>query len=269
MSSEETPKPEERLKFREIISWKEVYVLDFWRAVIAEFLATFFFVFFSIGGIISAVVSFSTSPITIHIWILIFHFFLILVVIYAFAHLSGGHFNPSVTLATMLTLRITILRFFFYIFAQLVGAITGAGFILICFPTSMTDLYDGTFAPGPGISDANAVVIEIILTFGLLFGVFSIAFDPRGWGKLGPVGIALIVFLNAHVGIVVSFGCMNPARAFGPAVVNGKFDHHWIYWVGPLIGGSLGGITYEYLFMARSSAHSTVPSTSGVHIKQN
>jgi hypothetical protein len=92
---------------------------------------------------------------------------------------------------------------------------------------------------------------------------FSIAFDPRGWGKLGPIGLATIVGLHFHVGAAVSFGAMNPARVFGPAVVYSSWANHWVYWVGSIPGAAMGGCIYEYLFMKREHARSTVPSTAG------
>jgi aquaporin-4 len=110
----------------DVLNWKEVKEVDFWRAIIAEFLCTQFFVGFSIGGILAAEFFFVGSPVAIHIWVILFHMVLILIVIYAFGHLSGAHFNPATSITLLCTRRITLIRCFFYVISQLTGAIAGA-----------------------------------------------------------------------------------------------------------------------------------------------
>jgi aquaporin TIP len=105
--------------------------------------------------------------------------------------------------------------------------------------------------------------MEFFITFGLMFGIFATAFDPRGWGKLGPLAISLIIGLNIHVGSFVTGAAMNPARVFGPAVIENCWKHQYVYWIGDLVGGIGGGCTYQYLFMFRKHSRTTVPSTAG------
>jgi glycerol uptake facilitator-like aquaporin len=157
-----------------------------------------------------------------------------------------------------------LIRTIFYVIAQLVGAIAGTAATLLCYPYEMRMKGGGgVINIVAGTEPWNAMFMEFFLTMGLVFGAFSIAFDPRGWGKLGPIGLATIVGLHFHVGAAVSFGAMNPARVFGPAVIYNSWENHWVYWVGGIVGAAVGGCTYEYLFMKREHARSTVPSTAG------
>jgi len=233
--------------------------------VIAEFFATLVFVQFSIGASVAVeVMPISLSPALAQIFITGFHFLLILMVIYGFAAISGAHFNPSVTISVLFTRRVTLLRAVLYVVAQVIGGIAGAGFQLLATQSQFKDLIQ---APS-GLFGANSGQVfcaELFVTFGLVFGTYANAFDPRGWGKLGPLAIALIVFINIFVASYISGGVMNPIRAFAPGVVQGHFESDiWAYLVGPIVGGVFGAVVYEYLFMFREhSRPQDVPSTSG------
>lgn len=100
----------------------------------------------------------------------------------------------------------------------------------------------------PGVGNIHALVMEIILTYGLVYTVFATAIDPkRGHlGTIAPLAIATIVGANILVGGPFSGASMNPARAFGPALVGWRWNNHWVYWVGPFIGAALSGIIYEF-----------------------
>jgi len=205
----------------------------------------------------------SCCPGGLHTFLLGYVWFLILIVIYAFAPLSGAHFNPAVSIALLCTFRITMTRAILYVSAQIVGGIAGAGFAYLTIPTSIR----GDLAipqPNAIASVGNAISAEFFATFGLLFGTFATAFDPRGWGSLGPFAIATIVALNAAAVGFISGACMNPARAFGCAVITGKWDYQYVYWIGPVVGGVAGGVLYEVFFMYRENSRvKGVPSTSG------
>ena len=200
---EEVKNKDDETQYVNLIDYKELKQLDFYRAIIGEFLATQFFVGFSILAILSSIVNFPDDPVATHIWIIIYHVFLILVVIYAFSALSGAHFNPAVTIALVFTRRVTFVRAFFYVAAQLGGAIAGAALVKASVPSSEAgDLTTPHLAVGVTIGEG--IAMEFFITFGLLFGTFATAFDPRGWGKLGPFAIAIIVGLNIHAGSFVS-----------------------------------------------------------------
>lgn len=107
-----------------------------------------------------------------------------------------------------------------------------------------------------GVDYLQGVIMEIVLTFSLLFTVYTTIVDPkRGFiGGLGPLLTGLVVGANIMAGGAFSGASMNPARSFGPALVSGDWTDHWVYWVGPLIGGALAGFVCENFFVERSHA---------------
>lgn len=109
---------------------------------------------------------------------------------------------------------------------------------------------------GSGVGQLQGVVWEIILTFSLLFTVYGAILDPKK-GPVDGLGYTLTGFLvgaNTLAGGSFTGASMNPARSFGPALVNWNWTNHWVYWVGPLIGGGLCGIIYQNFFMTKSHA---------------
>ncbi|EEE54177.1 hypothetical protein OsJ_00995 [Oryza sativa Japonica Group] len=118
-------------------------------------------------------------------------------------------------------------------------------------------------APAPGVGAARAVAMEAVLTFSLLFAVYATVVDRRrAVGALGPLLVGLVVGANILAGGPYSGASMNPARSFGPALAAGEWADHWIYWVGPLIGGPLAGLVYEGLFMG-PPGHEPLPRNDG------
>lgn len=107
----------------------------------------------------------------------------------------------------------------------------------------------------------GGLVLEIILTFALVFVVYATAVDPKkgSIGVIAPLAIGFTVLAAIFVGVPYSGASLNPARSFGPALVNLDFHNHWIYWVGPLIGAGLASLVYDGLFLSPSSDHSSVP----------
>lgn len=117
------------------------------------------------------------------------------------------------------------------------------------------------FRVASGVGAVNGLILEIILTFGLVYVVYSTLIDPKrgSLGVIGPLAVGLIVGANILVGGPFSGASMNPARAFGPALVGWRWDDHWIYWVGPFIGGALAALIYEYMVIP------TEPPTHPTH----
>ena len=107
----------------------------------------------------------------------------------------------------------------------------------------------------------NAFVLEIVMTFGLVYTVYATAIDPRSKGNVGiiaPIAIGFIVGANILAGGAFDGASMNPAVSFGPALVSWNWTNHWVYWAGPLIGGGIAGLIYELLFIS----HNHVPLAS-------
>lgn len=107
-----------------------------------------------------------------------------------------------------------------------------------------------------GVGAIEGVVMEIIITFGLVYTVYATAADPKkgSLGVIAPIAIGFIVGANILAAGPFSGGSMNPARSFGPAVASGDFSGNWVYWVGPLVGGGLAGLIYGNVFMHHDHA---------------
>ena len=166
--------------------------------------------------------------------------------------ISGGHLNPAVTIAMLATKRIAAGKAGGYVAAQLLGA-TLAGVLLKGFYPAQAVAKSnlGTPALGPGVTFAQGVVIETILTFLLLFTIFGVAVDPRAPQHITGFCIGLTVAFDILAGGPLSGASMNPARTFGPALVAGFWANHLVYWIGPVLGGLLGAFLYQGLVLPR------------------
>lgn len=102
-----------------------------------------------------------------------------------------------------------------------------------------------------GVSAWNALVFEIVMTFGLVYTVYATAIDPKkgDLGTIAPIAIGFIVGANILAGGAFTGASMNPAVAFGPSLVSWDWSCHWVYWLGPIVGGGLAGVVYELLFI--------------------
>ncbi|KAK6125011.1 hypothetical protein DH2020_041285 [Rehmannia glutinosa] len=219
------------------------------KAYIAEFISTLLFVFAGVGSAIAY--NKLTSDASLDppglVAIAVCHGFALFVAVAIGANISGGHVNPAVTFGLAVGGQITILTGLFYWIAQLLGA-TVACFLL---KVVTGGLAIPTHGVGAGVGAIEGVVMEIIITFALVYTVYATAADPKkgSLGTIAPIAIGFIVGANILAAGPFSGGSMNPARSFGPAAASGDFSGHWIYWVGPLIGGGLAGLVYSNVFM--------------------
>ncbi|MCH9038438.1 MAG: MIP family channel protein [Chloroflexi bacterium] len=229
----------------------ELKSLEAWRTTFAEFIATLLFVFLGAGSvIITGTLTGGELTATRLVTIALAHGLAISLLVFATAHISGGHLNPAVTFAAMLTNRISAARGLMFIVAQVVGAVVGVLLLLATIPDAAnTNL--GAHSLGPGVSIGMALLMEIVLTFVLVFVVFATAVDPGGMGNLAPIAIGLAVLVDHLVAVPITGASMNPARSFGPALVAGEWANHWVYWVAPLLGGAIAGFVYQFAFINR------------------
>eukprot|EP00268_Persea_americana_P034850 TRINITY_DN3443_c0_g1_i1.p1 TRINITY_DN3443_c0_g1~~TRINITY_DN3443_c0_g1_i1.p1 ORF type:complete len:249 (+),score=48.23 TRINITY_DN3443_c0_g1_i1:196-942(+) len=223
------------------------------KAYLAEFISTLLFVFAGVGSALaySKLTSGAALDPAGLVAVAVCHGFALFVAVSVGANISGGHVNPAVTFGLALGGQITILTGIFYWIAQLVGAIV-ACFLLKAVTGGMAIPIHSVAA---GVGAIEGVVMEIIITFALVYTVYATAADPKkgSLGTIAPIAIGFIVGANILAAGPFSGGSMNPARSFGPAVVSGDFKGNWIYWVGPLVGGGLAGLIYGNVFM--SSEH--------------
>ncbi len=166
----------------------------------------------------------------------------IMVMIAAAGHLSGAHFNPAVTLAFAVTRHFPWRDVPSYLAGQLLGAVAGAAVLRTLF-----GLEAGLGTTLPSGSPLQALGVETLLTAVLMFVIVSVATDTRAVGQLAAIAIGGTVALDALWGGPVTGASMNPARSFGPALVSGLWQAHWIYWLGPIGGAVLGAALYQGL----------------------
>ncbi|XP_010521513.1 PREDICTED: aquaporin TIP2-1-like [Tarenaya hassleriana] len=228
------------------------------KAYLAEFISTLLFVFAGVGSAIAfnkVTGNAALDPAGL-VAIALCHGLALFVAVAVGANISGGHVNPAVTFGLALGGQITILTSIFYWIAQLLGSVA-ACFLLKAVTGGLST---PTHSVAEGVGALGGVVMEIIVTFALVYTVYATAADPKrgSLGTIAPIAIGLIVGANILAAGPFSGGSMNPARSFGPAVASGDFSGHWVYWVGPLIGGGLAGLVYSSVFM--SSEHAPLSS---------
>ena len=227
-----------------------------WKSAFAEGLAVLLFVFIGAGTVV-VTLSFTDGILTVAAVtaIALAHGLAIGTLVAMTASLSGGHVNPAVTFAAVITRRMKLAPGLIYIVAQLIGAVLGALLLEVVLVNAVEGglgSHGGPSALVDGV--AAAVVVEAILTFVLVFVVFSTAMDPkRGLGHVAPLFIGLAILIDHFVGVPLTGASMNPARSFGPALVSGNWlgdglDWVAIYVVGPLIGAALAGVVYMLVF---------------------
>lgn len=222
-----------------------------WRSAGAEFIATLLFIFLGAGTVVvtGGLMKEGLTSARL-VAIALAHGLAIALLVAATAKVSGGHINPAVTFGALITGKVSLAKAIMYVVAQLVGAVVGAGLLAVIIPAAAQGNL-GAHGLGGAITAGGGLVAEIVLTFALVFVVFATAMDPKGLGHLAPLAIGFTVLVDHLVGVPVTGAGMNPARSFGPALIAGAWDNHWIYWVGPLIGGGLAAIVYEFIFLRR------------------
>lgn len=218
------------------------------KKLFVELLGTCIFFFIGAGAILTN--QFSNGAVGL-VGIALAHGVILSIMISAFGSISGGHFNPAVTFGVMVAKRISVVLDLQYIVAQLVGGVLAGLLLWMIFPAQVCSAaHLGTPAVTSGVSLGTAVLIEAILTFALVTSVFGTAIDPRA-PKIAGFGIGLTVMVDILVGGPLTGASMNPARTFGPGLVAGFWENHWVYWVGPLLGGGLAGFVYEKFVMEK------------------
>ncbi|XP_068093401.1 aquaporin-4 isoform X2 [Hyperolius riggenbachi] len=229
-----------------MVACKGVWTQPFWKAVTGEFLAMFIFVLLSLGSTINWSTKEKPQPADLVLISLCFGLS-IATMVQCFGHISGGHINPAVTVAMLCMRRISIAKSAFYIIAQCLGAIAGAGILYLVTPSDVAgDL--GVTEVNDKLSAGHGLLVELIITFQLLFTICASCDAKRG-DISGSVALAIgfSVSIGHLFAIPYTGSSMNPARSFGPAVIMNKWQNHWVYWVGPVIGGVLAGCLYEYV----------------------
>lgn len=223
------------------------------QRLLAEVVGTFTLIFIGAGSIVAA----SEAGLGVGgaglITVALAHGLAIGVMVSAVGHVSGGHFNPAVTVGAWVARRMTTGAAVAYVVAQIAGGLLGALALRLVLPGSAWDPVTlGTPLVTPGIADWQAIAIEAILTFLLVWVVFATALDPEGsFGKIAGLAIGFTIAMDVLMGGPFTGAAMNPARSIGPAVVSGELTGVWVYILGPVIGGTVAALLYDLGIMRR------------------
>ncbi|HET8569492.1 MAG TPA: aquaporin [Candidatus Limnocylindria bacterium] len=217
------------------------------RALLAEAAGTFWFFLIGAGAIVTNA---ATNNAVGLVGIALAHGLALAVAISSFGAISGGHFNPAVTVGLAVARKHPWERVPTYIGAQLVGALAAGILLRLIFdfvPAAMDTSKLGTPIVAGGVTLLNAIVIEAVLTLFLLWAVFGTAVSPNA-PRIAGFGIGLAVTADILIGGPLTGASMNPARWFGPAIASGFLRDGAVHIVGPLLGAALAGISYLYIF---------------------
>ena len=228
---------------------------DSFRHFVAEFVGTFALVFVGGGAIMASDLAKNPAAITP---VALAHGLILALMVTATMRVSG-HLNPAVTMGFLVTRRIDPVMAGVYVIAQVLAAILAAYALRGLFPTDVaTAARLGGQSISIDVSTFQAIVLEFIATFFLVFVVFGTAVDPRA-PKVGGFAIGLTVAADILAIGPLTGASMNPARSFGPAVASGIFEGQAVYWIGPILGGIAAALIYEALFIP----HGTEPVDHG------
>jgi MIP family channel proteins len=174
------------------------------------------------------------------------------IMVTSLGHISGGHFNPAVTIGFWVTRKFSTFDTLAYWIVQLAGGVSAA-YLLKRLPVDVWGPVQlGTPDLASGISRTNGMIFEAVMTFFLVFVVFATAVDERGvFNKVAGFPIGLSITMGALFGGPFTGAALNPARAFGPALAANHWNNHGVYWIGPLAGGVVASWLYDTLFLGK------------------
>src|SRR5713101_2815934 len=223
------------------------------QKLIAEFLGTFALIFFGAGAICTDQYLHGEGGGLGLLGIALAHGLAIGIMVSALGHISGGHFNPAVTIGFWVTKRFSTLDVVLYWAAQLAGAVAAAFLLKALIPEdAWRAVALGTPDLARDFSRLSGMILEAVTTFFLVLVVFATAVDEKGaFRSIAGFGIGLTISLGILVAGPFTGGALNPARAFGPALAASHWVNHGVYWVGPLAGGFVAGLLYDSLYLKK------------------
>jgi MIP family channel proteins len=216
-------------------------VTELSRRALAEAIGTYFLVVVGTGAVAADAASGGSLG---ALGVAIAFGAVIAAMIYAVGHVSGAHFNPAVTLGLWSVGRFPTGSIPTYVLAQCLGAIAGSLTVAAIFGGQVL----GTTTPAIGLTDA--FLVEVVLSFALLFVIIAVATDHRVVGGTAGLAVGLVVTFGSLMGGSSTGASMNPARSLGPAVVAGEWAAHWLYWAAPIVGMLVAARAYEFVRQA-------------------
>ena len=212
----------------------------------AEVIGTFSLVFAGTGAIVINDVSGGTVT---HVGIALTFGLVVLAMIYAVGDISGAHLNPAVTIGFFLSRRLAASSVVPYIASQCVGAFAASLTLHWLFPEQAT-----LGATMPKFAALQSFVLEVILTFILMFVILNVATGSKEKGVLAGVAIGSVIAFEALFAGPICGASMNPARSLAPAVVSGKLEHLWVYLTAPVLGAAIAVAAFAFVSDSKTAA---------------
>ena len=205
------------------------------KKYISEFIGTFAMVFCGTGAM---TINEITGGEVTHVGIAITWGLIVMAMIYAFAEISGAHFNPAVTIAFAYAKKFSWKQVPKYIIAQVLGALLASGILWFLFPAS--EFYGATI---PTLDVWRAFVLELLLAFFLMLVIINVSTGSKEVGTMAGMAIGAVILLEALFAGPMTKASMNPARSIAPAIVSGHYEHLWLYIVAPILGALLAVVS--------------------------
>ncbi|PNF32515.1 Aquaporin AQPcic [Cryptotermes secundus] len=216
-----------------------------WKALLAEFLGNLLLNFYGCASCVGAEDN-GKSPVLVSLTFGL----VIMAIVQSVGHVSGAHVNPAVTCGMLVTGNISILKALLYVAVQCLGAVAGTGVLKALTPLESQKKLGITLL-SDGVTPIQGFGIEYFLGFVLVLVVFGVCDVNRSEVKgLAPVAIGLTIAMG-HLAVLDYTGSsMNPARTLGSAIITGIWENHWVYWLGPILGGISAALIYKHAFAA-------------------
>lgn len=232
-------------------------VNEYIRLSFAEVIATFALVFIGAGAVLADV--FTGGALGI-VGVALAHGIVLMAMVYTTTHISGAHVNPAVTISIWANKLISTKKATIYILSQLIGASIAALILVYIFSDLGIILDSSVPALASGVDILKGIIVEAILTFFLVFVIFGVAVDKKANPAIYGLSIGFVLIFDILMGGALTGAAMNPARAFGPALATGIWENQIVYWIGPIIGGLIAGITYKFLYLKKKVKYNENPS---------
>ncbi|KAF5747944.1 Tonoplast intrinsic protein 5.1 [Tripterygium wilfordii] len=236
------------------------------RSYLAEFISTFLYVFSVVGSTMASqkmMINAAADPSSLVI-IAIANAFGLSSAVYIAANISGGHVNPAVTFSMAVGGHISVPTALFYWISQMLASVMAC----ILLRVSTVSQHVPTYTITSEMTGFGASIMEGVMTFALVYTIYA-AMDPRRGppGAIGPLAIGLVAGANVLAAGPFSGGSMNPACAFGSAVVAGRFRNQAVYWVGPLVGATVAGLVYDNVVFPSQELDSSIRGMSEAGVR--
>lgn len=218
------------------------------KPALAEFVGTFTLVFIGAGA--GALAGANGGGI---VAVALAHGVALMIIVYAWGAISGGHANPAVTFGLVVTGKIPWNKAAWYWVAQLLGGTLAA--LLLAWLIGVGTGLGATKGSLTATEPIKVLVIEAVLTFFLVTAVYGSAVSNRN-GNAAGIAIGFVLLMDILMGGALTGASMNPARTFGPALVTGDLSYLWMYVVGQLLGGGVAGLVYDRVFLVKEAPHS-------------